>query len=200
MPRRSTTGSCSPKKTLFSGGLYTRDSWHEYWEGTLKRDNDNIGTVTTEINTWYANYGLIDRVNLIAAVPYVWTVPAWVCCMGSTGCRTSRWPRSSTASSGRRRAPGSVRAIAVISAGIPLTDYNPELPPLSIGSASMRMSWRGTFHYRSNPGWFVTGSTAYTARSDVTLDRPYFFTDDEFVMSDQVEMPSVFDYILRPAT
>ena len=50
-------------------------------------------------------------------------------------------------------------------------------------------------NFQSNPGWFLTGSTAYTWRSKVKLDRPYFYTDDEFVMSDRVDMPNVFDYI-----
>ena len=30
----------------------------------------------------------------------------------------------------------------------------------------------------------------------MTLDRPYYFTDDQFVMSDQVDMPNVFDYVV----
>ena len=61
------------KGQLFTGGLYTRESWDQYWEGALKRENGNIGTVTTEVNTWYANYGITDRLNVIGAVPYVWT-------------------------------------------------------------------------------------------------------------------------------
>jgi hypothetical protein len=91
---------------------------------------------------------------------------------------------------------GVLRAIAVVSASIPMTSYNVELLPLSIGLGSMRMSWRGTVNFQSNPGWFVNGSTAFTSRSDVTLDRPYFFTDDEFVMSDRAPMPDVYDYTL----
>ena len=27
--------------------MYGSDSWDEYWEGTLRRSNGNIGTVTT---------------------------------------------------------------------------------------------------------------------------------------------------------
>jgi hypothetical protein len=75
-----------------------------------------------------------------------------------------------------------------------MTSYNPELLPLSIGLGSARVSWRGTVHYQATPGWFLTGSTAYTMRSKVQLDRPYFYTNDEFVMSDRVDMPNTFDY------
>ena len=58
------------------------------------------------------------------------------------------------------------------------------------------MSGRGTLNYQTGPGWYLNGSTAYTWRLPVTLDRPYFFTDDEFVMSDEVDMPDVFDYVV----
>ena len=85
----------------------------------------------------------------------------------------------------------------MLSAGIPLTDYNIELLPLSIGTKSSRLSGRFTANVQTSPGWYVNGSTAYTWRSSTTLDRPYFFTDDEFVMSDQVNMPNVFDYVVH---
>ena len=69
----------------------------------------------------------------------------------------------------------------MVSAGIPLTGYNIELLPLSIGTGSSRLSGRFTANVQTDPGWYVNGSTAYTWRSSTTLDRPYFFTDDEFV-------------------
>ena len=85
----------------------------------------------------------------------------------------------------------------MVSAGIPLTDYNIELLPLSIGTGSSRLSGRFTANLQASRGWYVNGSTAYIWRSNTTLDRPYFFTNDEFVMSDQVDMPNVFDYVLN---
>ena len=66
-------GLMVPRKALFTGVLYGHDRWSDYWEGTLKRDNENIGTLTTNNITWMANYGLLSRVNLIAMLPYVST-------------------------------------------------------------------------------------------------------------------------------
>ena len=91
---------------------------------------------------------------------------------------------------------GALGAFAVVSAGIPLTDYNPELLPLSIGLGSTRVSWRGTVNYQMPSGWFVNESAAYVWRSQVQLDRPYFFTDGEFTMSDRVDMPNAFDNVV----
>ena len=66
-------GVVMSKGQLFTGAVYTHDTWDEYWEGGLKRDNGNIGTLTTQSNTFFANYGITDRLNVIGHVPYVWT-------------------------------------------------------------------------------------------------------------------------------
>ena len=60
-------------RSVFAGGIYGHDAWDHYWEGALKRDNGNIGTVTTQTNMLYGNYGVTDRLNVIAMVPYIWT-------------------------------------------------------------------------------------------------------------------------------
>ena len=183
------------RQTLFAGGLYGHESWDHYWEGTLNRENGNIGTVTTKPMSGTANYGLSDRLNVIAMVPYVWT---------SQPGRPPRHPglpgldlAAKWSFLERPRRAGAMRTFSVVSAGIPLTDYNTELLPLSIGTSSTRLSWTRHGELAAGPGWFVDGSTAYTWRSDVELDRPYFFTDDEFVMSDEVDMPNVFDYVVQ---
>ena len=182
------------KRSLFTGDIYGHESWDHYWEGALKRDNGNIGTVTTQTNIWYANYGVTDRLNVIAMVPYVWTEASQGVLRGSQGFQdltvAAKWNFLERASAG-------LRTFAVVSAGIPLSDYNIELLPLSIGNKSSRLSGRFTANVQTGAGWYVDGSTAYTWRSNTTLDRPYFFTDDEFAMSDEVNMPNVFDYVFH---
>jgi hypothetical protein len=42
---------------------------------------------------------------------------------------------------------------------------------------------------------YINGSTAYTWRAHVTLDRPYYFTDGQLFLTDEVDMPGVFDYV-----
>ena len=62
-----------PKKAFFTGFSYGHDRWSEYWEGTLKRENGNVGTLTSNSVTWMGNYGLFNRLNLIVMLPYVST-------------------------------------------------------------------------------------------------------------------------------
>lgn len=183
------------KHQLLTGNFYSWDTWDEYWEGTLKRTNGNIGTITTDVNTIMANYGVFERLNLIGMVPYVWTNASQGILHGIAGFQDLTLAAKWSAIEKPSTSHGTLKTIVVVAAGIPMTNYNPELLPLSIGLGSTRLTSRGTLHYQSTPGWYLTGSTAYTLRSKVTLDRPYFYTDDEFVMSDQVDMPNTIDYI-----
>jgi len=41
-------GVLLPRRTAMVGAFDAHDSWQDYWEGTLKRTNDNIGTLTTQ--------------------------------------------------------------------------------------------------------------------------------------------------------
>src|SRR5260221_7097064 len=68
-----TDGLMMPKKDLCTGFFYSTDSWKNYWEGSLKRDNLNMGTITTKSITWMGAYGVTEKINLIAMLPYVWT-------------------------------------------------------------------------------------------------------------------------------
>jgi Putative MetA-pathway of phenol degradation len=183
------------KRELLTGNFYSWDTWDQYWEGTLKRTNGNIGTITTEVNTIAANYGVFDRFNLIGTVPYVWTRASQGVLHGIEGFQDLTLAAKWSVLEKPMTSYGTLRTIFVVAVGIPMTDYNPELLPLSIGLGSTRVSWRGTVNYQSTPGWYLNGSTAYTIRSKVVLDRPYFYTNDEFVMSDRVDMPDTFDYV-----
>lgn len=182
-------------KTLFTGYLFTYDRWDEYWEGALKRENGNIGTLTTQTSTWYAVYGVTNRLNVITSLPYVQTEASQGVLRNMQGLQdfsVAAKYRLFSASS----PIGLIRTFAVGSAGLPMTDYTPDFYPLSIGSNSRRASARFTVNLQTRPGWFVTASPAYTWRGNVTLDRPYYFTDGELFLTNEVDMPNVFDYVL----
>jgi len=181
-------------RELLTGTVYSYGSWDEYWEGPLKRTNDNIGRITTRTTAWWTNYGVSERLNIIGQVPFVSTNASLGVLHGIQG-----FQDITLAAKYRfleaRAGDTTVRAFAVAAGGAPLTNYNPELLPLSIGLKSRQISARGTLNVETGPGWFGNVSGAHTWRSDVQLDRPYYFTNDQFVMSDQVDMPRAFDYV-----
>jgi hypothetical protein len=45
-------GLLVPRRALGTGVVASQGSWDRHWEGTLKRDNENIGTHTTRSVTW----------------------------------------------------------------------------------------------------------------------------------------------------
>jgi hypothetical protein len=182
------------KHALMTGNVYSFDRWDQYWEGALKRTNGNVGTVTTKTNIWSADYGVTDRLNVIVMAPYVWTHSSQGILHGYQGFQDLTLAAKYNALETRSSNGAVLRAIGVVAVGLPLTDYNVELLPLSIGLHSKRLSGRGTLNAQTARGWFANASGAYTWRSDVFLDRPYYYTDNQFVMSNQVDMPSVFDY------
>jgi outer membrane putative beta-barrel porin/alpha-amylase len=187
-------GIMMPGKNLCTGFLYTHDSWESYWEGSLKRVNGNIGTITTQSVTWVGNYGITDRLNFIAMVPYVWTDASQGVLHGMKGFQDITVAAKYNLLDTPLTSHGSLRAIVVGSFGAPLSDYTPDFLPLSIGSASQSFAGRLTLMFHAKQGWFVHGSGAYTWRGNVTLDRPVYFTDNQLFTSDEVAMPDVFDY------
>jgi len=58
------------KNNLCSGIMYGHSSWNNYWEGTLKRDNQNLGTVSSNMFSIMENYGVNRKLNIIANLPY----------------------------------------------------------------------------------------------------------------------------------
>jgi hypothetical protein len=188
-----TDGLMMNNKDLCTGFIYSNDSWKNYWEGSLKRDNGNIGTLTTKSVAWMGAYGVTDKINVIAMVPYVWTHATKGTMQGmqglqdlTIGAKYNFFKKAIGSSEFSNFLVGSFSA--------PLSDYTPDYLPLSIGLASKRLSGRFTTNYKLSSGWYATGNIGYTWRSNITLDRPAYFTDGVQTFSDEVWMPNVFDY------
>jgi hypothetical protein len=181
------------RRQLCTGFMYERDTWSRYLEGTLERDNLNIGTVTTRSLSWMGAYGVRDRVNLIVMAPWVWTSASAGTLRGQSG------PQDLTAAVKVQALTlgdghgGALKALLVGSLALPLSDYTPDFYPLSLGSHSRRASMRGTLGYTSRHGVYLNATGGYTFRDNVTLDRTAYYTDGQLIYSDQVSMPDVYD-------
>ena len=184
------------KKSLCTAVLYSNDRWESYWEGPLKRVNGNIGRITTQSVTGMLDYGVTDRLNVIATLPYVWTEASQGVLHGVRGWQDLTVAAKFNLLETEFTRSGSLRTIVAVAAGTPIGDYTPDFYPLSLGSASRRLSGRLTLSFRAKRGWFLDGTSAYTWRDNVTLDRASYYTDDQLFFSDQVAMPDVFDYTL----
>jgi len=180
-----------PKKDFCTGFLYTYERWKDYWEGAQKRDNQNIGTLITSQIMWVGNYGLTNKINLIAMVPYVKTSATAGTLAGMEGIQDLTLAIK-YALVKKEISSGTFTAFGILSGSTPLTNYTPDYLPLSIGMASTTVSPRLTATYKLASGWYALASAAYVWRSNVSLDRPSYFTDGNIYFTNQVWMPNQF--------
>lgn len=181
------------RRVLCAGLVYTREQWTEYWEGALKRDNGNIGTLTTTQATWMGAYGVSDRVNILASLPYVWTKASQGVLAGQSGAQDVSVGIKVRAFSTPLTTKGTLHGIAVLSASLPASEYTPDFYPMSIGSASKRATARGILSFQGRNGMYVNGTLAYTRRGNVMLDRVSYYTNNQLFLTNEVQMPDVSD-------
>jgi Putative MetA-pathway of phenol degradation len=184
-----TDGLMMPKKDFCTGFLYSHDQWKDYWEGSLKRDNQNIGTITTTQITWVGSYGVTDKINVIAMLPYIKTSASDGTLTGLEGIQDLTIAIKYNLLK-KDIGSGNLSLFGVGSFSTPLTNYTPDLLPLSIGLASTTASGRLTAYYKLNKGWYANASAGYVWRSNVSLDRPSYFTDGNIYNTNQVWMPN----------
>lgn len=178
------------------GILYQHDQWDEYWEGSLKRSNGNIGTLTTQAITLLAGYGITDRLGVMAALPYVSTEASQGTLQNQSGVQDLTVAVKYRLMTAKVSNAGALSAFVVGAGALPMTDYTPDFMPLSIGTGGGRASGRLTLGFQSTSAWFVNMSGAYTWCGNVTLDRSSYYTDGHLYMSNEVSMPNVVDYTL----
>jgi hypothetical protein len=181
-------------KTLCAGALYSHDSWDQYWEGSLERVNGNIGTITTQSLTMAANYGVTSWFDAIINVPYIWTNASQGVLHGQAGFQDLALAAKFKAISIPIGHHGALRAMAVLSGTLPMTNYTPDLQPLSLGADSKTLSGRATLNYLGHRGLYINGTAAYTFRGNVTLDRSSYYTNGQLYFSNEVAMPNQFNF------
>lgn len=186
-------GLMMPTKDFCTGLLFTHSQWNNYWEGTLKRDNQNIGTLSTTNVSWLGNYGVSDKLNIIAMLPYIATKARQGTMSGMQGIQDltvgGKYQLVKKELAGN--------TLSVFGAGIfsmPLTNYTPDFLPMSIGLHSTTFSGRAIFNFALKQGWYANFSPAYAYRTNVTLDRNAYFTDGVQYYSNEVRMFDQFNY------
>jgi hypothetical protein len=174
------------KNNFCVGGTYSYSSWTDYWEGTFKRNNQNLGTVSTRMLGLMGNYGISDKLNVLVSAPYVWTHASAGTLHGQHGVQDlSAWIKWLALE--KNLGKGVLSLYALGGASIPLTNYIADFLPLSIGLQSKTLSGRIMADYQQG-NFFVTASGTYTWRSNITIDQDAYYTTQEY-LTNQVQMP-----------
>lgn len=188
-------GTLLARRALGIGVSYTHEDWSQYWEGTLKRSNGNVGHVRTQTATVLSAYGVSDRLTLLAMLPYVWTDASQGVLHSMHGIQDLTLGAKFRLLSTPFTDQGTLRAIVVAAAGMPASDYTPDFLPLAIGLGSKRAGGRLTLNFQAHQGWFLNSSAGYTWRGKVTLERPSYYTNGQLYLTNAVKMPNVADYV-----
>lgn len=180
------------KKLACGALIYGNTSWTNYWENGLKRDNPNIGRLTTQSATAMIAYGITRDINVIAMVPYVKTEASQGNLMGQEGLQdASVFVKTKT------KAYHGITAHGVVGFSVPVTNYVPDFMPMSIGLGTKSLIARGIVSYTLPNHLYVNSSIAYQARSQVKVDRDAYLAGSKLYQSNQVSVPDAFDAAFR---
>ncbi len=182
-------------KNLFCAGITAgKTSWKNYWEGSFKRDNLNLGKVSTSNITINGNYGITSRLNVIAMLPYIKTKASAGQLAGQKGLQDVsvfvKWSGYE-----KQFEKSILKAILIGGISSPVSNYTPDIMPLSIGTSSKTATLRAMVDYQQG-NWFGTVSGSYIFRNNVKLDRNTYYTNRIHYTS-EVAMPNASNYNVR---
>jgi hypothetical protein len=182
------------KNAFCVGPMYSYSSWKDYWEGTLKRDNQNLGTVSTQMFGIMGNYGLSRKLNLLFNIPYITTKASAGTLHGMNGMQDLslfvKWKAVE-----EKVLDGKFSLFGIGGVSFPTSNYVADFLPLSIGLKSKTASARIMFDYLHG-NLFVTGSATYVYRSNIKIDRTSYYTT-EMHLTNEVEMPDGASFNFR---
>ncbi len=182
------------KKQFCAGVMYGSGSWKNYWEGTNKRDNANLGTVSTKEYMLQGNYGVTNKLNVLFSLPYINT-KATAGTMHSMKGLQDLSLFIKYMSLKKKIGSGTFSAFTIGGLSFPTTNYVADYLPLSIGMHSTNLSFRGMLDYQIS-NWFATISDTYIQRSNIKIDRTSYYTN-ELHYSDEVYMPNATSFNIR---
>jgi hypothetical protein len=188
-------GLMMPKGTICTGFLFSHEQWKNYWEGTLKRENGNIGTFTGNSLMWVGNYGIANKVNVIAMIPYVWNKVSGGTLRPMEGLQDISIGAKYNFYT-KQFGENKFNAFGAFTFSAPLSSYTPDFYPISIGTHTTNLSYRVTGNYALGSGFYVNATGAYTWRSNTMLDRPSYYdsNDGSLHLTNKVKMPNVIDF------
>jgi hypothetical protein len=164
------------KSEMCVATFYQHDTWDEYWEGTLLRDNLNIGTLTrTNIMPMLA-YGITEKLNVFLSLPYVSTSASGGQMAGVSGFQDlSIFAKYKIIN--LEKTSGSFQTFGTVGYSLPVTSYLSDYMPLNLGLGTNELSARVIMKYEHKSGLYLRSSFAYLYRTTTEAERDYYYND-----------------------
>jgi len=182
------------KRNICGGFMATSAKWDHYWEGTLYRNNLNMGTVSSRSLLFMANYGITDKVNFLVTLPWIQNEASAGTLIRQQGIqdlslmlKNEMWARDLN---------GYLASIVgVAGVSFPVTDYVADYLPLSLGTQTTNVTTRIMADVQKGH-WYATASLMAMLRGQATIDRNVYYTT-QLIYSNKVDMPRVAGYNVR---
>lgn len=182
------------KKQLCIGPMLNYSSWKNYWEGSFKRDNENLGRVSTTAYAVMGAYGVNGKLNLLFGVPYIKTKASQGTLHSMQGLQDLslfiKWMPIE-----KDLGPGTFSLYGIGGLSIPLTNYVADYLPLSIGLHSKTASARLMVDYQVGAA-FATAAYTYVLRDNVAIDRDAYYTTESH-LTNIIDMPNASNFNCR---
>ena len=187
-----TDGLMMPRGVICVLGQYSQNSWDEYREGTNKRSNSNIGTVSTQNVMVMGNYGITDAINVMLGLPYISTKSDVSYLTGQSGLQDiGLWLKYQPLEV--KSGFGSLKLQVTGGLSAPVRKYVGDFLPFSIGLHTPAASLRGILNYTTRFGLYATAQAGHTWRGNTKLDRDSYLYNGQLYYSDEAPTPNVVD-------
>jgi hypothetical protein len=174
---------------------YSQSRWTYYWEGTRYRNNLNIGTFTSKAIMPMLAYGVTNKLNVFASLPYISNSSSAGTMMGKKGFQDFSFEaKYKVFSKTKKHFTTSLFAGGGFS--LPATKYVPDFLPYSIGLGSKTATARIIAHSTYKDHLFFTAQLAYTAKSKITVDRITYYSDGQRY-SNEMAVPDTWNGSLK---
>lgn len=182
------------KNQFCVGPMFSYSSWTNYWEGTFKRNNENLGSVSTTAYSVMGAYGVSGKLNLLFSLPYVKTNASMGTLHSMQGLQDLslfiKWMPIE-----KDLGAGTFSLYTIGGLSIPVTNYVADYLPLSIGLHSKTASARLMADYQIGAA-FATAAYTFVARDNVKIDRDAYYTTESH-LTNIIDMPNASNFNCR---
>lgn len=175
---------------------YGQSSWTEYWEGTRLRDNKNVGKFTSKMWMPMIAYGISDKLNVFAGLPYISNSSDAGTMLGKKGLQDISLEAKYLFLDKKNSKKSAFKGFITAGLSFPVSNYAPDFLPYSIGLGAKTFQLRVIGHYEYNDHFFGTIQTGYIAKSRITVDRQTYYNEGQ-VYSNKMPVPDVWDGAIR---
>lgn len=174
-------------KEICIAPFYTHDTWNKYWEGSLLRENQNIGQLTRNTYSLMLGYGITDRLNAFVNLPYIRTSASGGQMKGAKGIQDLSLALKYSFL--LRESMGfQWNILGTVGYSVPVSSYLSDYMPFSLGLGTSEYSGRMILEARHKTNIYFRGTTGYMHRTTTRAERDYYYADKGYY-TDIMDVP-----------